>query len=379
VDRQTILIVEDYQSLRAALRALLEAEDYRVRTASNGCEALEVMEGECPDLIVSDIRMPEMNGYDFYRAVRAQQEWVSIPFIFLTVKASRDDVLKGKALGADDYLTKPLDPKDLLVTIAAQLGRADAVQAAAATEFEELREELVTVLGHELRTPLTYIRCYADLALENVSSRDEDAEAYWNGVRHGADRLTRLAEDVALLAQLGTDRALENLRTKATTRDDLGEILEVVVHQYKESAAEHGLTLRAEVEPDLPVVRLHAPLLVDALSRLVDNAIKFSLDEGKQIVVRGRRLGDEVEIAVVDEGVGIPPQKMTHLFDRFHQIEREKMEQQGMGLGLAIARRLIEMHDGEIKVESAPGEGSTFSIRLPAVEAASKDERLEES
>lgn len=369
MDRQTIMIVEDHQPLRAALRAILEAEGYRVRGVPNGSEALRAMEDQRPDLIVSDILMPEMDGYDFYRAVRARQAWVSIPFIFLTVKANRDDVLKGKALGADDYLIKPLDPEELLVTIEAQLGRADAVHAAAATEFEELKEELVTVLGHELRTPLTYIRCYADLALESTSSRDEDAEAYWSGVRQGADRLTRLAEDVALLAQLGTDQALENLRAKMVVRDDLDEVVDVVVRRYGDLADDQGVMLNAEMESDLPPVRIYAPFFVDALGRLVDNAIKFSRGAGKRATVKARRAGRMVEVAVEDEGVGIPAEEIPHLFDRFHQIGREEMEQQGLGLGLAIAQRLVEMHDGEIAVESTPGQGSTFAIRLPMAEA----------
>ncbi len=365
MDRQTILIVEDHKPLRTALRAVLEAEGYRVHPVSNGSEALESMGDQQPDLIVSDVLMPKMDGYDFYRAVRARQEWVSIPFIFLTVKASHDDVLKGKALGADDYLIKPLDPEELLVTIEAQLGRADAVHAAVATEFEELKEELVTVLGHELRTPLTYIRCYTDLALESTSSQGEDAEVYWSGVQQGADRLARLAEDVALLAQLGTDQALENLRTKMVVCRDLGDMLDIVVRQHEKLAEEQGIALRAEVSQDLPAVRLHVPFFVDALSRLVNNAIKFSDGEGKRVIVRGRRAGAAVEVAVVDEGVGIPLEEIDHLFERFHQIGREEMEQQGLGLGLTIAQRLIEMHDGEITVESTPGEGSTFVIRLP--------------
>jgi signal transduction histidine kinase len=290
------------------------------------------------------------------------------------VKASREDVLKGKALGADDYLIKPLDPEELLVTVQAQLGRADAVHAAAATEFEELKEELVMVLGHELRTPLTYIRCYADLALENAISPDGEAKTYWNGVRQGADRLARLAEDVALMAQLGTDRAPETLGMKMVARQDLPELVDTVVDQCEERAAEQGVVLSTEVEPDLPPVRLHAPFFVDALSRLVDNAIKFSGSQGGQATVRARRgasqgdVASHIEIAVIDEGVGISPKEIPCLFDRFHQIDRDEMEQQGLGLGLAIAQRLIEMHDGEIAVESTPGEGSTFTIRLPVAE-----------
>jgi signal transduction histidine kinase len=368
MDQQTVLIVEDHPPLREALRSILEADGYRVWIASDGSEALRSLEERLPDLIVSDILMPEMDGYAFCQAVRAREEWASIPFVFLTVKAKRDDILKGKALGVDDYLTKPLHPRELLVTIRAQLGRAEAMQAAAATEFEALKEDLVTVLGHELRTPLTYIRCYADLALENTTSDDEEAEAYWSGVRHGADRLTRLAEDVALLTQLGTEEALNNLRAKMDVREDLGEILRLVVCEYEVLAMDEGIALEAEIEADLPPVHLQTSLFVDAVGRLLDNAIKFSRGKEGSVSLRAQRVDDGAEIAVTDEGVGIPAEEMAHLFDRFHQIDREDLEQQGLGIGLALAQRVIEMHQGEITAESEWGEGSTFTIRLPAAE-----------
>jgi len=177
-----------------------------------------------------------------------------------------------------------------------------------------------------------------------------------------------LAEDVALLAQLGTDQALENLRAKMVVRNDLDEVVDVVVRRYGDLANDQGVTLNTEMESDLPPVRIYAPFFVDALGRLVDNAIKFSRGAGKRATVKARRAGRMVEVAVEDEGVGIPPEEIPHLFDRFHQIGREEMEQQGLGLGLAIAQRLVEMHDGEIAVESTPGQGSTFAIRLPVAE-----------
>ena len=155
----TILIVDDDEPLREALRMILEAEGYEAFAVSNGREALTWMESHRPDAIVSDILMPEMDGYDFYRAVRARKAWVAMPFVFLTVMTAHEDGVRARTLGADAYLTKPLEPEELLGTIRHLLERSEALQAAAAAEFEELKDELVTVLGHELRTPLTYIRC----------------------------------------------------------------------------------------------------------------------------------------------------------------------------------------------------------------------------
>jgi len=138
-----------------------------------------------------------------------------------------------------------------------------------------------------------------------------------------------------------------------------------VLQQYEKQAAAQGVTLELKAEPDLPPVELCEPFFRDALGRLVDNGIKFSRGEGKRVTVSARAADGWVEVAVADEGVGIPIGELSHLFQRFRQIGREQMEQQGIGVGLTIAQELIHLHGGEISVESAPGAGSTFTIRLP--------------
>ena len=129
-----VLVVEDHEALLVAIQDILEAEGYVVSTATDGIQALQTMATGRPDLIVADIMMPRMDGHDFYREVRDRPEWVSIPFIFLTAKAERADILKGKELGAEDYLTKPFDPQELVVAIRSRLGRAEAIRGAAAAE-----------------------------------------------------------------------------------------------------------------------------------------------------------------------------------------------------------------------------------------------------
>jgi two-component system sensor histidine kinase/response regulator len=369
MDRKHILVVEDHGPLRAAIQNVLESENYVVLTATDGMQALQVMEGARPDLILADIVMPKMDGYDLYKAIRARPEWTSIPFIFLTSKAEREDVLKGKAMGVEDYLTKPFDPEELEVAVRARLERAQAIRESTEAEFEQLKQQIITILGHELRTPLTYICGYTDLALEDIPSLSPDLlQEFLQAVRQGADRLTRLVNDLLLLVRLDTGRAAEEFRLLAQVRYDPGAIVERTVQHYEEQTAAQGLTLEMKVEPDLPPVWLCEPLFVDALSRLVDNAIKFSPREGKHATVSARLTEGWVEVAVTDEGVGIPPEEIPHLFERFRQINRERMEQQGVGLGLAIAQELIRLHGGEIAVESTLGEGSTFIIRLPLAE-----------
>lgn len=366
MSRQRILVVEDHRPLLAAIQDVLSAEGYTVLTATDGVQALQMMEERCPNLIVADIMMPQMDGYALYEAIRARPEWAPIPFIFLTARSEREDILKGKGLGVEDYITKPFATQELLVAVRARLERAQAIREATEAEFDQLKQQIVTILAHELRTPLTYVHGYTELALEDIASLPLDAlQEFLLGIKRGADRLTRLVEDLLLLVRLDTERVTEEFHLLASVHHDLDTILERTTWQYEEQAAARGVTLETRLGPNLPPVQLCEPLFVDALGRLVDNGIKFSGGEGKRVTVSVRAAEGSVEVAVADEGVGIPAEEIPNLFKRFQQIGREKMEQQGVGLGLAIAQKLIHLHDGEITVESEPGVGSTFTIRLP--------------
>lgn len=368
--RSRILVVEDHKPMLAAIQTILEEEGYTVFTASDGVEALQVMAKNKPDLIVADIMMPRMDGYTLYETVRARPEWVLIPFIFLTAKSEQKAVLKGKKLGAEDYITKPFDPEELTVAIRARLTRAQNIQEAANVEFDQLKQQITTMLGHELRTPLTYVSGYTNLALEDVSSLSPDAmQEFLGGIKRGADRLTRLVEDLLLLIRIDSGQTAEEFRALVAVHQDPGEIVEHTVQKYEKQAVNRGLALEVSIEPNLPPTRLCEPFFVNALGRLVDNGIKFSRGKGERVTVSVRIVEKWVEVIVSDEGVGIPPDDLDHLFERFRQIGRAKMEQQGTGLGLAIAQDLIHLHDGEIVVESTPEKGSTFTIRLPRLSA----------
>jgi len=369
MEGKRILAVEDHEVLLTAIQDILETEGYTVVTAADGLEALQLMEETPPDLVVADIMMPRMDGHDLYREIRARPEWVRIPFIFLTAKAEQEDILKGKEMGAEDYLTKPFDPQELVVAVRARLKRAQAIQQATQAEFDQLKQQIITVLGHELRTPLTYVLGYTDLALEDLPSLSPDElEDLLLGVKQGADRLAQMVEDFLFLIRLDSGQAVDEFRMLVQVHNDWGMVVESAIREHKEQAAANGVTLEAALPPDLPPVRACESFLMDALGRLLDNAIKFSRDEGKLVTVSARRVDEWAEIAVRDEGVGIAAQEIPHLFERFRQIGRDEMEQQGRGLGLAITQELIHLHEGEITVESELGAGSTFTIWLPVAE-----------
>lgn len=363
---QRILVVDDHEPLLVAIRGVLESEGYTVLTATDGSRALRMMQEVHPDLIIADIMMPRMDGYTLYKEIRAQPEWVSIPFIFLTAKAEKEDRLKGKDLGAEDYLTKPFDPHELVIAVRSRLKRSRDIRKAEEVKFEHLKQQIVNVLGHELRTPLTYVRGYTELALEDIPSLSPAAlQEFLLGIKRGADRLNRLVEDLMLLVQIDAGRAAEEFQLLVSVHNDLSSVLETAIQRYQNQALAKGVDLELEVEPDLPPVRLCEPYLLDAVGRLIENGIKFSQGDNQRVTVSARSTDDLVEISVADRGVGIAPENLPHIFKRFEQADRETMEQQGAGLGLALARELVSLHNGEITVESTLGEGSTFTIHLP--------------
>lgn len=366
---ECILVVEDNPSLRMAVRDALMGEGYNVLTAGDGRKALGLMETSRPDLILSDIQMPGLDGYGFYRAVRARPDWVSIPFIFLTAKGSKEDVLKGKGLGVEDYMTKPFDFEELLVTVRARLERSQAVWRANEAEFERLKQQIVTILSHEMRTPLTYILGFTDMALDTSGSQEGGASReYLTAIKRGGERLAALAEDFLLLVELDAGQLGVEFNLLSSVRADMGFLIDEVARRFRPQAAAHGLSLETAIAPLLPPVRLHETYFVDALGRLLDNAFKFSSSHASRVHLCARLEDGWLEVAVTDEGVGIPPEMQATLFERFRQIGRDKMEQQGVGLGLAIAQGLVRLHGGEIRVQSKLGEGSTFTVRLPAAD-----------
>lgn len=372
--KPTILVVEDDLILLEGVRDILDLAGYRVLTAGNGLEALRLLEGrEQPDLIISDIMMPRMSGYDFYYAVRAHPEWVAIPFIFLTARGEKGDVRQGKQIGVDDYIVKPFEAEDLLVTVAAKLRRTAELRTVQEQEITSLKRSILTMLNHEFRTPLTYITAYAEMLSEDGVNADygqvSQFREFLQGIRKGSDRLQRLVEDFIFLVELETGEARKTYEGRREIVTDLRKLIEEVVADYAEAAAVRGLNLVMDVPERLLPILADTEYLRNALGRLLDNACKFSWHG--TIEVRACEHEEEgvrtVRIAVSDQGIGIGADDLPHIFSPFYQGNRAKTEQQGSGSGLAITKGIVELHGGQIEVESQPGVGSTFTIVLPGV------------
>ncbi len=370
MDRPMVLLVDDDYSVLEGVADLLEINGYEVWTAENGQHALELMQTRSPDMIVSDVMMPVMDGYEFYERVRSNPSWIPIPFIFLSARSQPVDVRRGRALGVDEYVVKPFDPQDLLLIIENRWRRTQEIRRVTMDSVERVKKQIINVMGHELRTPLTYIYGYINLLRDERSLMEaSDLAEMLTGVERGAERMKQLIDDLLFVVKLDGGVLQDEIRL-GIREYDLVEIIHSVVEDTSHLAQANKIMVRIEAPEDLRLtgVRVHVK---DVLMRLVDNGIKFTNPGTGNVTIRAWEEDGRARIDVIDDGVGIHPDDQKLIFDRLHQINREELEQPGTGLGLSIARELLKLMDGDIWVMSALSEGSTFSVSLPMALAKS--------
>ncbi|MCC6804744.1 MAG: response regulator [Anaerolineae bacterium] len=361
-----ILVVEDEINLLEGIQTVLELDRYSVISVENGKQALEVLSTSAvpPDLIVSDIMMPQMDGIQLLREVRKVPEWIKIPFIFLTARSEKSDIQRGKQLGVDDYLIKPFDADDLLIAVESRLNRHRMLNDVFDDAMSNLKRNILMILNHEFRTPLTFVVAYADMLNNQTQSlSDEELLIFLRGVNTGAFRLRRLIENFIQLVEMETGDAQRTYDLRKAPVTDMLDLLEAVRQDvYNITHFTHPFSV--EVEDDLPAFTGDVLYLRMALAQLLDNAVKFS-EPSQPITVGARRVGDEIQLWVCDRGRGIDPAELEHIWDMFYQINRETFEDQGTGSGLAIVRNIAALHGGRTEVESRLHEGSAFSLYIP--------------
>ncbi|MBC7871041.1 MAG: response regulator [Chitinophagaceae bacterium] len=369
MNKATLLVVEDDIHLLSGIRDILELDHYTVMTAQNGKQALDVLQtvnGTPPDLIVSDIMMPHMDGLDLLQAVRKNERWVAIPFIFLTAKGEKSDIQRGKKLGVDDYLVKPFDADDLLVAVESRLRRQQSINKIQAGAISDLKRNILTILNHEFRTPLTLVVAYADM-LKTFGTEDmseDELLLFLRGVNSGADRLRRLIENFIMLVELETGDARKNFAYRKHPISDLSSIVVTARDQiFQQDEVTH--TCVTEIGDDLPVILGDHDFLMMIVRELIDNAVKFSPPE-KPVCIKLHKGDHTLILEVIDAGRGIHDSEYDYIWRSFYQINRERFEDQGSGAGLAIVKGLVELHDGTVSIESKVDEGSTFTVTLPA-------------
>lgn len=358
----TILVIEDEDPIRENLIDLLETEDYHVISAANGRSGVQLAQEHLPDLILCDILMPELDGYGVYQELHQDPVTAMIPFIFLTARAAPSDMRAGMALGADDYLTKPFTREDLLRAIATRLAKREMIARQFQNKMDELRQSMAKMLPHELRTPLTGILGFSSILAENYATLNPDEiREIAESIYRAGQRLNRLVQKFLLYIEIQLSaRDPEQIQVLRTLRvDHTAPLIEKIAHQKTQEvgrSADLILNLR-----DGPA-QIAEPHLSFMLEEVIENAFKFSA-AGTPVQVNSRVENRTLIITITDQGRGMTPAQIAAVA-AYVQFERRRHEQQGPGLGLALARQLAELYEGKLTIESTPGQGTTVRVIL---------------
>jgi signal transduction histidine kinase len=348
-----ILLIDDDPFARAFAAGVLASAGFEIIEATSGQEGLALAQAQRPLLVVCDIEMPGLDGYATLQAMRQNPTTCDVPFIFLTVHDDRDAMRRGMELGADDYLTKPFNAEELRKAVRTRL-----VKHARDTRAhqQDVEQHLTSILPHELRTPIQVVLGGAELLMDSRTDKNDPTIAAT--IHRAGERLHHLTENFLLSSGLSPARC--RVEGACPHRlDDLTRLIESCARTVLARWNRWGdFTLAGRNAP----VRTTEADFHKAFSELLDNAAKFSRP-GTPIRVAIEPSGDIVQVTIADRGLGMDPNEVEQV-TAFRQFERGKREQQGVGLGLWMACRLVERHDGTVRIASEPGVGTAVELRL---------------
>ncbi len=359
-----ILIIDDEEDLRQGLGIILsDLEGYEVVLAENGRVGVELARSEMPDLVLCDIRMPVLDGFGVLAELQQDKETAAIPFIFLTARKDRNTARTGMGRGADDYITKPFERRELMAAIQARLNKREIITSHYEEKLESLRGNILMALPHELRTPLASIVGYGDLLVQNADDfSSEEISEYAAAIVMAGQRLHHLLENYIIFAQL------ELMANDVTHYDQLrqvyqaqpDEIIRVVV-QGKTAVNQRHVQLHLQAgSVTLPMSNDY---FLKIIEELLDNACKFSPDDST-IEIYTAVSETRYSLKVENSGRGMTPEQIRNI-GLYMQFERRIYEQQGSGMGLVIVKRLVELHGGDISFASVPDEVTAITITIP--------------
>jgi signal transduction histidine kinase len=362
----TVLVVEDNEDLRQNAALVLELEGYRVYTARDGKEGIDLLtqRGCMPDLIVSDIAMPRMDGYEFFQAVHKIPHLRIVPFIFLTAFGSRRDIRIGKQLGADDYLVKPFDADEFKDAVKNKLIRVRELRNHAEGQLEEARRAMVQLLSHELRTPLTYVTGGFSLLADGIEQDSHEVQFSMDLIKSGTQRLNRLAEQVVQYAELVSGNTRLQLEKDGTALD-IEYLVKNAISMVERDLEERQIhyTFTSQLTAPVEVFGLQ-DVLCSAIYEVIRNAASYCVEES-DVKVNIYTADHQAIVTISDSGRGILPEHQEKIWEILSQSERNKYEQQGAGMGLPLVKQIIVMHGGMISLKSTPQVGTTVTIELP--------------
>lgn len=359
-----VLVIDDEESMRDSCSLILTKSDFQAETAADGSSGLQKIKDLKPDLVLVDLKMPGISGFEVLENLKNIDPNI-IPIV-ITGYATVDSAVEAMKKGAYDFLPKPFTPEELRIIIKRALERRRlALEAETLRREKKLMEEnFITMVSHQLRSPLVAIQQYFEVILAGmVGQVEEKQKEMILRARERLDGLLHLINDWLDLVRINRGQIVDKFKPLS-----LKNILEKLVNFMQPLAEEYQVTL------ELLPVRIPASVLGDeetleqVFTNLISNAIKYNRPQGS-VQLNLKEEKNFVALEVKDTGIGIAKEHLPHIFDQFYQVHRsEAKKMKGTGLGLSIAKKIVEAHNGVIRVSSEPGVGSTFTVLLPKSE-----------
>ena len=353
--KNKILIVDDEHNLRETIIELLIHNNFDVKGAGNGQEALQTLEYWIPDLIISDIMMPVIDGYGFHEKVRETDVLSQLPFIFLTAKNEEKDIEKCTLMGVDHFIVKPFKIDELVKIINVKIERFLKIK----NKYTNTSFVNIAYFKHEINTPLHGILGSIDFLINHKENLDQQKiDMFYNSIKTSGNRLTRTLHNSILFDGL-------NNNSLDLVNDSFSEILnEFLKVRNKIKKIDKSLLSRIEFDIDISDLKIEDEYLQFILFELLDNALKFSKADTK-VKITGKIHDTEFyELTIQDFGIGFSIEQLGQI-NAFQQFEREKREQQGLGLGLFMSKIFIKRLKGVFTISSQKDIGTTITILIP--------------
>jgi len=345
-----ILIVDDAEDTVDLLKKRFHSEGYDTAEAYNGEEGIQKVAEYNPDLIVLDVMMPKINGYEVCQRLKSDEKTKYIPILMLTAKGEVEHKVKGLDIGADDYMSKPFDYKELSARIRSLLSLKATHEKKVVEEKSGALEQMMDQVAHEIRNPLTAIGGFARKVYNKLP--DDDPNKKYMEI---------IIEDVAILESM--IKQLIELKSMAVSYKEPTNVTDVIKESltvFEQDFSQKAIHVQTELTDNLPLINADKKLLKKALCNLIKNALEAMEAGTKELKIVSRIENENVIVTISDTGKGISKDKLKSIFD---PLFTSKIY--GPGLGLTFAQKIIQDHKGTISVESDPGKGTTFTISLP--------------
>jgi signal transduction histidine kinase len=348
--KSKILVVDDAVDTVELLKKRFHAEGYDTAEAYDGEEALLKVQEYDPDLIVLDVMMPKMDGYEVCRRLKSDDKTKYIPILMLTAKGEVEHKVKGLDIGADDYMGKPFDYKELSARMRSLLSIKATHEKKVVDEKKGALEQMMDQVAHEIRNPLTSIGGFARKVYGRLAEGDPNKKY-----------MEMIIEDVGVLESM-IKQLIELKTTDISSREpaDINEVIKEALRIFEQDFQQEAIHVETDLTAAPPLIPVDRKLLKRAFCNIIKNSIEAMETGTKELKVTSRLTGDILEIQISDSGVGISQDKIKNIFD---PLVTSKIY--GPGLGLTFALKIIQYYKGTIDVKSEPGKGTTFTISLP--------------